>query len=124
MSNVSRRKLITSGLVGAAGVSGIAAVARIADQHGLVPPDSGGIYGGGHTLTYAAQRLLTRNSNAREFKQSQISKIPHPTGDPPKSEEFPKQLGYKSLKFLHKVTLTDTLQGVPVVGAYSWYAGI
>ncbi len=244
MNTLSRRKLITSGLVGTAGVSAIAATVRIADQHGLIPPDSGGIYGCGHTLTYATQRLLTRNSNAREFTRNQISKIPHPKGDPPKGEEFPrlrvggfkdwrlkidgmvnrpgslsiaelkgsparsqitqlvceegwsyiaewtgvplshilnsagvlpqarfvvyqsmdgwldaidlddalhaqtlvtygfnagdlsvghggplrmrlpKQLGYKSLKFLNRVTLTDTLKGVPVVGAYSWYAGI
>ena len=88
MSNISRRKLITSGVVGAAGVSGIAVAARIADQHGLVPPDSGGMYGGGHTLTYAAQRLLVGNSNAREFARSQISKTPHPKGRPPKGEEF------------------------------------
>ena len=48
-----------------------------------------------------------------------------PVGDGgPLRMRLPKQLGYKSLKFLHKVTLTDTLQGVPVVGAYSWYAGI
>ena len=90
MNTISRRKLITSSLVGAASVSGIAAVARVADQHGLVPPDYKGIYGCGHTLTYAAQRLLTRNSNAREFAQSQISKIPHPKGDPPKGTEFPR----------------------------------
>ena len=225
-------------------LSGIAVAARVADQHGLVPPDYKGIYGCGHTLTYATQRLLTRNSNAREFAKSKISKIPHPKGDPPKGKEFPllqaggfkdwsfkvdgmvsrpsslsiaelkgyparsqvtqlvceegwsyigewtgvplsyilkeagalpqakfvvyhsmdgwvdaidmddalhgqtlvtyglnggdlpvghggplrlrlpKQMGYKSLKFLNRVTLTDTLEGVPVVGAYSWYAGI
>ena len=236
---------MTSGVAGAAGISGIAFAARVAGRHGLIPPDSGGIYGCGHTLTYAAQRLLTRNSNAREFERSQISQMPHPKGHPPKGEEFPrlqaggfkdwrlkveglvtrpgsfsiaelkthppqsqitqliceegwsyiaewtgvqlshiltniagvqpkarfvvyhsmdgwldaidldealhaqtlvtyrlndsdlpvghggplrlrlpKQLGYKSLKFLHKISLTDTLEGVPVVGSYSWYAGI
>lgn len=244
MTRLSRRQLITSSLAGAAGISGIAATAHLASQHGLIPPDSGGIYGCGHTLTYAAQRLLARNSNAREFSQRQISKTPHPKGDPPKGDEFqrlqaggfqdwrlqvdgmvnhlesfsidalkgyparsqvtqliceegwsyiaewtgvplshilhvagvrpearfvvyhsmdgwvdaidmddalhaqtlvaycmnsgelavghggpmrlriPKQLGYKSLKFLHRLTVTDTLKGVPVGGAYSWYAGI
>ena len=244
MNRLSRRKLITSGIGGAAGISGIAVAARLADQNGLIPPDAGGLYGCGHTLTYATQRLLTRHANAREFTRDQISKTPHPKGDPPKGDEFPrlqaggfkdwrlkvdglvdrpgsfsiaelkgypaqsqitqliceegwsyiaewtgvplshilrvagalpqarfvvyhsmdgwldaidmddawhaqtlvsyginnrdlpvghggplrlrlpKQLGYKSLKFLHKVTLTDTLKGVPVVGSYSWYAGI
>jgi DMSO/TMAO reductase YedYZ molybdopterin-dependent catalytic subunit len=36
----------------------------------------------------------------------------------------PRQLGYKSLKFLHRITLTDTLQGGGFEGSYSWYAGI
>ncbi len=244
MSRISRRKLIKAGLAGTAGVSGIAVAARIAGQHGLIPPDFGGIYGCGHTLTYAAQRLLTRNSNAREFRRSQISKTPHPKGKPPKGDEFPRlradgfrewrlkvdgmvnrpgsfsmaelksyptrsqitqviceegwsyiaewtgvplshilnlagvlpqaryaiyyamdgwvdaidmddawhaqtlvaygmnsgdlpvghggplrlrvprQLGYKGLKFLNRVTLTDTLKGVRLDSEYSWYAGI
>ena len=241
---MNRRKMITTALAGAAGVSGIALAARVAGEHGLIPPDSGGIYGCGHTLTYAAQRLLTRNANAREFTRSQISKTPHPKGDPPDGKEFarlqaggfkdwrikvdglvsspssfsidelkafpatnqiteliceegwsyiaewtgvslsqilhhtgvlpqaryvvyksmdgwldaidmddamhaqtlvtygmnggnlavghggplrmrvPKQLGYKSLKFLNQITLAETLTGVPVGGSYSWYAGI
>ena len=90
MSTISRRKLIQAGIAGAAGVSGIAVAARIAGQHGLIPPDYGGIYGCGHTLTYAAQRLLTGDSNAREFRPSQISRIPHPKGRPPKGDEFPR----------------------------------
>jgi DMSO/TMAO reductase YedYZ molybdopterin-dependent catalytic subunit len=76
MSNVSRRKLITGGIVAGAGVLGLGAAARIAQKYGLVPPDHGGIYGVGETLTYAAQRLLTRHSLAREFSPSQISKPP------------------------------------------------
>jgi len=235
--SLSRRKLLTTGLAGTAGVAGIAAA-------GLIPPDYRGIYGFGHTLTYAAHRLLTRNSNAREFKRSQISRIPHATGKPPKGDEFPRlqaggfkdwrlkvdgmverpglfsiaelksfparsqitqliceegwsyiaewtgvplshilnlagvlpqaryavyyamddwvdaidmddarheqtlvtygmnggdlpighgaplrlrvprQLGYKSLQYLTRVTLTDTLKGVPLGTEYSWYAGI
>jgi DMSO/TMAO reductase YedYZ molybdopterin-dependent catalytic subunit len=50
--------------------------ARIAQKYGLVPPDHGGIYGLGETLTYASQRLLTRHSLAREFSRSQISNPP------------------------------------------------
>jgi DMSO/TMAO reductase YedYZ molybdopterin-dependent catalytic subunit len=42
----------------------------------LIPPDGGGIYGPGETLTYAAQRLLNRHSRAREFAPGQISKDP------------------------------------------------
>jgi len=244
MNSFSRRKVITAGLAGVAGVSGIAVAARTAAQHGLIPPDYGSIYGCGHTLTYAAQRLLTGNAHAREFTRSQISKTPHPKGNPPKGDEFlrlraggfrdwrlkvdgmvnrpgsfsmaelksyptrsqitqliceegwsyiaewtgvplshildlagvlpqakyavyyamddgvdaidmddawhaqtlvsygmnggdipvghggplrlrvPRQLGYKSLKFLNRVTLTDTLKGVPLDTEYSWYAGI
>ena len=76
MSAISRRTMITRGLAAAAGLSGLAAAARVADRYGLVPPDHGGIYGPGETLTYAAQRLLTRNSLAREFSRSQISNPP------------------------------------------------
>jgi DMSO/TMAO reductase YedYZ molybdopterin-dependent catalytic subunit len=87
MSDLSRRKIITTGLA-AAGVSGLAVAARLADRYGLIPPDHGGIFGAGETLTYAAQRLLTRHSMAREFSRSQISKTPFVNGDPPRSEAF------------------------------------
>ena len=56
MTQISRRKLITGGIAAVAGVSGIAVAEKIAKAHGLIPPDSGGIYGPGETLTYAAQR--------------------------------------------------------------------
>lgn len=241
----SRRRLMMTAGAAALGFSGVALAARrAAIQSGLVPPDSGGLYGCGHTLTYAAQRLLTRHANAREFSRAQISRTPHPKGNPPKGDEFanlqaggfkdwrlaidglvsrprsfsvaelhrfpqrshvtqliceegwsyiaewtgapfsqvleeagvrpeakfavyysmdgwvdaidmdearhgqtlvsyamngsdlavghggplrmrvPKQLGYKNVKFLNRVTLTDSLQGLPMGGAYSWYAGI
>ncbi len=74
--SISRRKLILTGLGTAAGVTGLAAAASLAKRYGLIPPDSGGIYGPGETLTYAAQRLLTRHSLAREFPRSMISKRP------------------------------------------------
>ncbi len=76
MSDFSRRKLITTGLATAAGVTGLGVAARLAQKYGLVPPDHGGIYGLGETLTYASQRLLTKHSLAREFSPNQISKPP------------------------------------------------
>jgi DMSO/TMAO reductase YedYZ molybdopterin-dependent catalytic subunit len=88
MSNVSRRKLITTGLAATAGVSGLAVAARLADRYGLIPPDYGGFYGPGETLTYAFQRLLTRHSMAREFARSQISARPFANGKPPQTEDF------------------------------------
>ena len=76
MSKVSRRKFVTTGLAVAAGASGLAVAAGLVKRFGLVPPDSGGIYGPGETLTYAAQRLMTAHSLAREFPRSMISKTP------------------------------------------------
>jgi len=86
--SISRRKLITTGLAATASASGLAAAARLAHRYGLIPPDHGGIYGVGETLTYAAQRLLTRHSLAREFPRSQISKTPVVNGEPPRSLAF------------------------------------
>lgn len=233
----SRRNLVI-GL--GAGAAGIAA----AKANGLLPPDAAGLYGAGHSLTYAAQRLLVGAANAREFPASQISKIPHGTGRAPKGGVYqklqeggfadwrlqvdglvstpqslsiaalknepgssqitqliceegwsfiaqwggvplahvlqmagvkpsaryvvsyamdgwvdaidmadalhpqtlvtytvnnapitvghgaplrlrvPRQLGYKSLKYLNKLTVTDTLKGFPLESDYSWFAGI
>ena len=237
MNKTSRRQLIA----GAAGATGAALLAK---QYDLIPPDAASLYGCGHTLTYAAQRLLIGNANAREFPPSQISAINHPKDTFPKGDAFqrlkangfadwklqidglvttpqtltiaqlktypassqitqliceegwsyiaqwagvplshilqlagakpaarfvvysamdewvdaidmadalhpqtivthtmnnaplpighggplrlrvPRQLGYKSLKFLNKITLTDSLKGVAGEGSYSWYAGI
>ena len=69
MSAISRRTMITRGLVAAAGLSGLGVAERIAGRYGLVPPDGGGIYGPGETLTYATHRLLTQHSLAREFSR-------------------------------------------------------
>jgi DMSO/TMAO reductase YedYZ molybdopterin-dependent catalytic subunit len=91
MSDISRRKLITTGLATTAGVLGLGVAARIAQKYGLVPPDHGGIYGLGETLTYASQRLLTRHSLAREFSRNQISKPPFANEVPPPNATF-KQL--------------------------------
>ena len=87
MNKISRRKFVTTGLA-AAGVSGVAAAASLAGHYGLIPPDSGGIYGPGETLTYAAQRLLTRHSLAREFPRSMISKVPFPNEIAPLNSAF------------------------------------
>src|SRR5205085_9401419 len=76
MNKLSRRKLITTGVAATAGASGLAVAGRLAHRYGLIPPDGAGIYGLGETLTYAAQRILTRHSLAREFAPSQISKPP------------------------------------------------
>src|SRR6201987_5313694 len=88
MSKLSRRQLITAGIVTAAGAGGLAVAARIARRYGLVPPDSGGVYGPGATLTYAAQRLLTRHSLAREFSRSQMSATPFANEVAPLGDEF------------------------------------
>jgi DMSO/TMAO reductase YedYZ molybdopterin-dependent catalytic subunit len=87
-SKFSRRKLLAAGLTAAAGVAGVGVAARLAQKYGLVPPDHGGIWGLGETLTYASQRLLTRHSLAREFSRSQISKPPFANEIEPFTDEF------------------------------------
>jgi DMSO/TMAO reductase YedYZ molybdopterin-dependent catalytic subunit len=84
MKSLSRRRL----LAGAAGISGLAVAARLADRYGLIPPDHGGIYGPGETLTYATHRLLTRHSMAREFPRGKISQAPFANGKPPQDEAY------------------------------------
>ena len=88
MTDLSRRKLIITGLAASAGVTGLGVAVHLAEKYGLVPPDHGGIYGPGETLTYAAQRLLTRHSLAREFPRSQISKRPLANEIPPFRDDF------------------------------------
>jgi DMSO/TMAO reductase YedYZ molybdopterin-dependent catalytic subunit len=88
MNKLSRRKLITGGLAATAGVSGLAVATNLVERYGLIPPDHGGLYGAGETLTYAAQRILTRHSMAREFPRSEISKVPFANGEPPKDDAF------------------------------------
>src|SRR5438445_1722367 len=88
MSKLSRRQVITAGLTATASASGLLVAAKLARRYGLVPPDSGGVYGPGETLTYAAQRLLTRHSLAREFSRSQISAKPLMNEVAPLGEAF------------------------------------
>lgn len=88
MNKLTQRQLLTTGLATAAGAGGLAVVAKLAARYGLVPPNSGGLYGVGETLTYAAQRLLTRHSMAREFSPSQISKVPFANPVDPLGDDF------------------------------------
>lgn len=88
MSNMTRRKLITTGIAATAGVAGVVAADRLARRHGLIPPDGCGVYGPGETLTYAAQRLLTKHSLAREFPRGMISKAPFANEVAPPNDEF------------------------------------
>ena len=90
---MTRRRLITGGLAAVAGASGLDVAARLADAYGLIPPDHGGIYGVGETLTYAAQRvLMARHSLAREFSRGELSKVAPVNGDPPENDDYQEQL--------------------------------
>jgi len=88
MSNISRRRLITTGIAATAGVSGLGVAARLAKKYGLIPPDHGGIYGPGETLNYAFKRLVVRQSLAREFPRGEISKLPFANDTAPPNEAF------------------------------------
>ncbi len=93
MSGLSRRKLIWGGLAAAAGACGLGVAARIADRYDLIPPDYGGVYGVGETLTYAVQRLLmSQHSLAREFNRSDISKVFPVNGEAPDNETYQRLL--------------------------------
>jgi DMSO/TMAO reductase YedYZ molybdopterin-dependent catalytic subunit len=88
MSNLSRRKLLTTGLLAAAGATGLGAAAKLAERYGLIPPDAGVLYGAGETLTYAAHRLFARHSLAPEFARGQISKDPFANDVSPLGSDF------------------------------------
>jgi DMSO/TMAO reductase YedYZ molybdopterin-dependent catalytic subunit len=88
MTKMSRRKLLVTGMAATASVAGLGVAASLAEKYGLVPPDHGGLYGLGETLTYASQRLLTRHSLAREFSRSQISERPLPNEIAPLGDDF------------------------------------
>jgi DMSO/TMAO reductase YedYZ molybdopterin-dependent catalytic subunit len=88
MSRFARRKFLNTGLAVTAGASGLAAASSLARRYGLIPPDACRLYGPGETLTYAAQRLLTQHSLAREFAFSQISKPPFANEVAPLGEPF------------------------------------
>jgi hypothetical protein len=72
MSNISRRSFITSGLAVAAGASGIAAAAKVAQHHGLIPPEAGGL---------PAARCVTAVTCSREFTHSDTVRVSPILGD-------------------------------------------
>ncbi len=88
MITISRRKLLTTGLLATAGATGLGVAAKLAQRYGLIPPDAGVLYGAGETMTYAAQRVLARHSLAQEFARSQISKDPFANEVSPLGAEF------------------------------------
>jgi DMSO/TMAO reductase YedYZ molybdopterin-dependent catalytic subunit len=90
MNPITRRRLIYGGAATAAGVGGLAAADRLAKRYGLIPPDGAGIYGPGETMTYACQRLLTRNTPVREFPRSMISQNPFANAVAPPNDAFKK----------------------------------
>jgi DMSO/TMAO reductase YedYZ molybdopterin-dependent catalytic subunit len=90
MNPISRRKLIYGGVAAVAGAGGLAVADRLAKRYGLIPPDDGGIFGPGVTLTYACQRVLTATRPAREFPRSMISKKPFANEVAPPTVEFKK----------------------------------
>ena len=110
MNKLSRRQIITTGLAATAGVSGLAVAAKLTGRYGLIPPDSGGIYGPGETLTYAAQRVLTRHTLAREFSQSQISKDPFANPVDPLGDEFQR---FQSVAFVDWRLVVDGMIARP-----------
>lgn len=121
---LTRRRLITSGLSAIAGASGLAVAARIAGRYGLIPPDYGGLYGAGETLTYASQRLLTsRGSMAREFRRDQISTVAPINGQPPTAFDYRQmaarhfadwELGIDGLVTRPTSFTLDALRNMPV----------
>ncbi|MEJ7609192.1 MAG: molybdopterin-dependent oxidoreductase [Bryobacteraceae bacterium] len=61
------------------------------------------------------QTLLTYGMNGGEL----------PVGHSgPLRMRVPRQLGYKSVKFVNRLTVTDSLEKFSPQGDYSWYAGI
>jgi hypothetical protein len=71
---ITRRRLITTGLAVTRAAS-LGVASRLADKHGLIPPDHDGIYGIGETLTYATHRLLmSGGSLAREFDRARAQR--------------------------------------------------
>lgn len=61
------------------------------------------------------QTLLTYGMNGGE--------LPVGHGGPVRLR-VPRQLGYKSVKYVNRITVTDSLKEFSPDGSYSWYAGI
>jgi DMSO/TMAO reductase YedYZ molybdopterin-dependent catalytic subunit len=88
MKPLTRRRFMTAGIAATAGVAGVTVADRMARRYGLLPPDDGGIFGPGETLTYATQSVLGRHSLAREFPRSMISRSPFLNPFAPPTEAF------------------------------------
>jgi DMSO/TMAO reductase YedYZ molybdopterin-dependent catalytic subunit len=70
---MNRRTMIRTAL-GAVAASAAGTAVHLAKRYGLVPPDHGGLFGVGETLTYSAHRVLLHGQPlAREFRRDQIS---------------------------------------------------
>ena len=61
------------------------------------------------------QTLLTYGMNGGE--------LPVGHGGPLRLR-VPRQLGYKSVKYITRLTVTDSLKDFSPEGSYAWYAGI
>lgn len=93
MSIITRRGFIAAASAASLGTAAGAA-AWLARRYNLVPPDHGGVFGLGETLTYAAHRaLLYRQPLAREFSPSEISKnFPAINTIFPESDEYRRDM--------------------------------
>jgi DMSO/TMAO reductase YedYZ molybdopterin-dependent catalytic subunit len=92
-SFLSRRKLLAAGLTTAGTAAGLTIAARLANRYGLIPPDWGGVWGPGETLTYACQRaIVSQHAMAREFNRSEVSKVAPVSGRPPKTDPYQRLL--------------------------------
>lgn len=87
MTRITRRALLGGGLAASAGALAVALRAA-GRRFGLVPPDAGGVYGPGATVTYAAHRVFGRNAMAREFPRTMISAKPFANEIAPPSAAF------------------------------------
>ena len=89
---LSRRRVLTTGLTAAAGLTGLGAFHAVG-RNGLIPPDHFGLFGVGETLTYAAQRILAGDhSLAREFSRADISKVIPVNGAAPENVDYHRLL--------------------------------
>ncbi|MGB7264491.1 MAG: molybdopterin-dependent oxidoreductase [Terracidiphilus sp.] len=123
MNRITRRRLIRGGAVAVVGAAGLSAAGRIARRYGLIPPDDGGVYGPGETLSYACQRILTVHTPAREFPRSMISKNPFANAVAPPNNEFKRlqAVGFRDWRLVvdgtvaHPLSLSlADLKGLPV----------
>jgi DMSO/TMAO reductase YedYZ molybdopterin-dependent catalytic subunit len=86
---IARRTFLRAGIATIASAAGAGGAIFAGRRHGLVPPDHGGLFGIGETLTYGAQRLLvSRHTLAREFDRSAISRVAEVNGYAPENDRY------------------------------------